>query len=398
MKPRGNQRAGNYGPLLLICCCITFGCYTASFLRLPVVPLYAKGFGITTSQIGVINAAFYLMAGLLSLPMGMVSDRIGSKPAAAAGVFILAAASFSLGVCDTFPRLALAYLFMGMGLAAFGPTMMAFVAQISPSTHLGRSYGWYTTAIFCGMSFGPAAGGFIAQRSGYLSAFFTAGGILLAVFAGLVFLLPGKAETQNEPSGQPNRLVALKGLLKNRPLVGCWLVALGACFSTGMFTSFLPLHAQNHHLSAARIGMIFFVQGLANGLSRIPFGQLSDRVPDRSRLVLAGVGILAVAMVGLGASTSLALFMISAILMGMGMGLAFTSVGALIAESVAPSLRGVAMGGYNTCIYLGMMIASAFMGPVIQALGFATGFVLAGLVNAAFAALFFFILRASESP
>ena len=45
--------------LLTICCLVTFGCYFAVSIRLPVVPLYARGLGITTSQIGVINASLH---------------------------------------------------------------------------------------------------------------------------------------------------------------------------------------------------------------------------------------------------------------------------------------------------------------------------------------------------
>ncbi|MBI9083517.1 MAG: MFS transporter [Desulfobacterales bacterium] len=396
-SPWAGKRTESYVPLLFVCCTVTFGCYFAAFMRLPVVPLYARTFGTSTSQIGVFNSAFYLMAGLLSFPMGMVSDRIGSKSVAAAGLIILSAASFLLVFCDTFALVTLVYLVFGIGIAAFGPTMMAFVAEISPPTHLGRSYGWYTTAIFCGMSFGPATGGFIAQRFDFVPVFVTAGAGLLAVFLMLIFLLPKRARSEAAAANHTGRRASLAGLFRNRPLVACWLVTLGACFGLGMFLSFIPLHAQNQGLNAAQIGMVFFAQGIVNGLSRIPFGQLSDHVSNRSRLVTGGVVVMALSMAGLGASQNAATFMASAALMGVGMGLAFTSIGALIAESVPAGLRGMAMGGYNTCIYLGMMISSAFMGPVNQAMGFKMGFVLTALVIALFAGLFFFIFRSAES-
>ena len=395
----GSDKAGPaYGPLLFICCAITFGCYFATFMRLPVVPLYARALGISTSQIGFINSAFFLTAGIFSFPMGMVSDRWGSKPVAATGILILAAASVSLGFCRTFAHLTLVHLCFGAGLAAFGPTMMAFVARIAPRTHLGRAYGWYTTAIFCGMSFGPAAGGFIVQRFAFTPAFTAAGGTLVAAFCVLILFLPGDAGTEDASVSDTGRWKALAGLFSNRPVVGCWLVTLGACFGMGMFTSFIPLHAQNHGLSAAQIGTVFFAQGILNGLSRIPFGRLSDRVPRRSRPIVAGVCILALSMAGLGLSRQMAGFLFFSSLMGIGMGLAFTSIGALIAESAPGPLRGVAMGGYNTCIYLGMMVSSAFMGPVNQALGFGPGFMLTALVNALFAGAFGWILRFGETP
>jgi nitrate/nitrite transporter NarK len=66
----------SFTALLTVCCLVTFGCYFSVSMRLPVVPLHAIGFGVSTSQIGVINAAFYLMAGLLALPAGTLSDSV----------------------------------------------------------------------------------------------------------------------------------------------------------------------------------------------------------------------------------------------------------------------------------------------------------------------------------
>jgi MFS transporter, DHA1 family, multidrug resistance protein len=55
--------------------------------------------------------------------------------------------------------------------------------------------------------------------------------------------------------------------------------------------------------------------------------------------------------------------------------------------------RGLAMGGYNTAIYLGMMLGAAGMGPVIQQIGFEMSFGLAALINLAFMGGFYLILR-----
>ena len=139
------KRAPSYRMLMLISCGAAFGCYFATNMRLPVVPLYARSLGINTAQIGFINSAFFLMAGFLSLPFGFVSDRWGRKLLASLGLLVLTGASFLLYFSNTFVQLTWAYIFIGIGVAAFSPTMMSFVADISPVTHLGRSYGWYTT-------------------------------------------------------------------------------------------------------------------------------------------------------------------------------------------------------------------------------------------------------------
>ena len=55
----------SYTTLLLICCGVAFGGFLGSHMRLPVVPLYARSLGADAVLVGIINAAFLLMAALL---------------------------------------------------------------------------------------------------------------------------------------------------------------------------------------------------------------------------------------------------------------------------------------------------------------------------------------------
>ena len=393
---RDKSAAPSYTALLFIACIVSFGGYLGSHMRLPVVPLYAQSLGADTVQVGMINSAFLLMAGLLSLPLGMLSDRFGRKRLAGIGTLIIAATSFLLCYSKTPMQMVWIYLFFGIGLAAFGPTMMSLVADISPATHLGRSYGWYTTALYVSMSLGPALGGFVAEELGFLQVFLISGIIVFFTFWMMVFFLPRTRHIVHRVGNKKKESTIAKELLQNRPLVGCWLVTLGGCFGLGMFITFLPLHAQEQGLSVAQIGLVFAVQGLSNALSRIPFGYLSDRVGNRGNLVIIGLIGFAAAMSGFAISDNGLHFVLVAILLGVSMGLAFTSVGALIAEVVPLEARGLAMGGYNTCIYIGMMISSALMGGIIGAIGFGGGFHITAVINFLFAGLFLLFMKSSK--
>jgi MFS transporter, DHA1 family, multidrug resistance protein len=77
------------------------------------------------------------------------------------------------------------------------------------------------------------------------------------------------------------------------------------------------------------------------------------------------------------------------------MGVAFTAVGALIPEVVGAGSRGLAMGGYNSSIYIGMMLSSLAMGALAGSLGFRNCFYLVALANAATTGLFHFIMSRS---
>jgi MFS family permease len=160
-----------------------------------------------------------------------------------------------------------------------------------------------------------------------------------------------------------------------------------------MFVTFLPLHAQNQGLKVGQIGLVFAVQGLCNALSRIPFGKLSDRVAKRGNLVVIGLLGFIGSMLGFALSETAIDFILCAGAFGISMGLAFTSIGALIAEVVPQEARGLAMGGYNTCIYFGMMLSSALMGPVIRAIGFEKGFMITAMVNFVFIGFFSLFIK-----
>ncbi len=390
------DNAGSHAHLLTACCGIAFLCYLGSYMRLPVVPLYAKTLGADAVMVGLINSAFFLVAAFLSFPLGMISDRVGRKLLASTGLVILSGSSFLLCLCKTPVQIMSVYFLFGAGLAAFGPTMMSFVADMSLPSHLGRSYGWYTTVLYGAMSLGPAAGGALAQHLGFQTVFMASGVCIFITFWLLRFLIPSPRRIRSAVSPR-NLFSGVKECFGNRRLVACWGATIGGCFGLGMFITFLPLDAQEHGLSIGKIGLVFCVQGIANALSRIPFGHLSDRVARRENLITVGTVGFAVAMVGFGLSSGLPGFLFFGAALGISMGISFTSIGALMAEVVPPWARGLAMGGYNTGIYLGMMLSSACMGSVIHAIGFEWAFFVTALVNLAIALVFHVIARAPLS-
>jgi DHA1 family multidrug resistance protein-like MFS transporter len=388
-----------YATLLLICCAVVLGCYFGTYMRFPVVPLYARSLGADTVLIGVINAAFLLAAGTLSLPLGLIADRLGMKRLAGVGLLLLAASSFLLAVSSTPHQLIWIYLVSGAGLAAFGPTMMSYVAGISPPTHLGRSYGWYTTALYAGMSLGPGAGGFVAEAGGFPLVFILSGLSIFATFWVMCLFLPRARQVMPLRPRQPAvGKAVIRQIGKNFPLLGAWLATGGGCFGLGVFITYLPLHAHEQGLTYGQIGLVFAVQGLMNAVSRLPFGHLSDRVKHRSLLVVWGLLGVAASLAGYGLSRRPLHFILCAVVMGIGMGLAFTSVAALCVEAVPPEHRGVAMGGYNSAIYLGMMVSAAGLGPVISLVGFKDGFLLTTLITLLITGISFLLMKGFSPP
>jgi len=369
-----DQTRPNLTPFLLLCL-IGFAAFFCSYLRIPVLPLLAARLGAGPAQVGMVNGAFMLTAGLLSIPAGLLADRIGRRRPILAGLALTAASSFLVSLCQAPWQMALAYLCFGAGLALFAPGMLSLVADLMPAHRLGQAYGWYTTAIYIAMTLGPASGGFLAKAWGLRQVFLLSGGALVLV---------GLAAWRVLPAGAPRHrselhaaLAASLELVRNRRLVACLVATAGSCLGFGVFLSFLPLYAAGLGFDPAQVGLVFAAQALTNVVGRIPLGALADRC-DRRFLVASGLFCLALALALIGLFTSLGALLGVAVLMGLGMALTYTSIGALIAQLVPALKRGLAMGMYNSCIYLGMMSGSTLLGLVLKGTGYPLGFALAG--------------------
>jgi MFS family permease len=388
-----NLREHAAGKLLLIACGISFISFLGSYMRIPVVPLFAISLGADAVQVGLINSGFMLVAGALSIPSGLISDRFGRRLPLLGGLMLLAISSILLYWSSSPRQMGVIYLLFGVGLSAFSPTLMSYVADVTPPEILGRALGLYTMALYGGMTIGPAAGGFLGKVLGLRPVFLVAGGLILSMFFVALFFLP--SSTSHAPVERPAVLPALRGLVSNRRLIACLVATVGGCFGFGMFITFMPLYIRSYGMHSGDVGFVFASQALANALSRLPSGRMIDRMKDSSAIVAAGMLVFASALAAFALCHSLSPMMAMAAIMGGSMGIVFTAVCALIADSVPRQLRGLAMGCYNTSVYAGMMLSAAVLGKVISGAGFASAFGLTGIVGLIAMALFMGLFRSS---
>ena len=394
----GEASPGSGSPVpspILVACALTFVLYLGAYMRLPLVPLFAQGLGASTFQVGMINAVFMLAATLLSVPLGLVSDRLGRRRLILAGMAISGMTSVFLLIARTPLQVGAIYLFSGIGLACFSPAMMSYVGDVSPVPFLGRAYGWYTSALYLGMAAGPGLGG-AAAGGGFRPAFLLSA---LVIAAGLLL---GGPRMPAPPAvvlpASPNLRADFREITRNRVVLSCWTATFFSTYAWGSLFAFFPLYARESGISIAHTGLIFTCQAAANALFRIPIGHLSDRSGKRVPFIIAGNLLFALSIMAVGQARSLAPLYSLFVAVGGSMAAAFTAIGALLSESVPTRIRGLAMGGYNTCIYGGFTVSAATLGAVISRFGFPAGFAVAGgLCAAATLALAFFFPRRQES-
>ena len=352
--------------------------YLGAYMRLPVVPLFARRLGATTVEVGIISAGFMLAAAALSLPLGLMSDRLGRKRLILAGMGISALTSLLLPFASAPWHVGSIFLFAGVGLACFSPAMMSHVGDCVPRQFLGRAYGWYTSALYLGMALGPGIGGAVAswgfRLAFFVSAAITGAGALLGAAR-----LPSSRPPSSTAAAVGTLSADFREIVRAPVVLACWMATFFSTFAWGSLFAFFPLYARDQGVSVAHTGLIFTVQAAANALVRIPVGQLQDRTGNRRPYILWGNVLfgLFIALTGL-LREPLPLYLL---MVGVGgtMAATFTAIGAVLSESVATRIRGLAMGGYNTCIYGGFLVSAATLGVVMERFGYAAGFAVAGL-------------------
>src|SRR5450759_4056435 len=127
------------------------------------VPLYAHDLGASRFEVGALFSVSTLAAALLSLPSGILVDRVGARALLAIS-FVLAAGS-QLATAVT-PSVAPLFLWQVIGGLAGGVQQTALFSAVTESTsasRMGRTMGWLTFSMQAGFFLGPSVAG-IALR------------------------------------------------------------------------------------------------------------------------------------------------------------------------------------------------------------------------------------------
>ena len=162
--------------------------------------LRAQNLGVTLLAIPLVYALFNVVYAAASIPLGILSDRIGREKVILLGWFAYAVAYFGFALAGASWQIWLLFAFYGLYYATTEGVAKAFVADMVGSERRGRAYGIYNTAV--GIVSLPASfvAGLLWDRVSPAAPFYF--GAALALFAflalGLFVFLSPKAERRTD--------------------------------------------------------------------------------------------------------------------------------------------------------------------------------------------------------
>ncbi len=346
----------------------------------PVLPLFARTFGVNTLAAGAVASSFALVR-VTSLPMAAkLARRFAERRVIVAGVLIVAVSSAWCAAATSYWQFLVARAAGGIGSAMFtiGATTLLF--SVTPSERLGRASGLFNGGFVLGGMTGPVLGGILTGAS--LRAPFIVYAIGLGV-AGVV------AETMLPVHGDTTAVAALeevevplRAAVRDRRYVAAVLSAFGQGWqSNGVRSLVVPLLVvETLAKPASWSAWAFGAAAAAQALTLYGSGWITDRVGRRIALIVGSVvtGLLGLAFIRPGSYT---LLVVVLCLYGVGASLASTSAQASVGDAIGrrggPALAGYQMAGDIGQI-AGPLAAGALLdaGSTVAAVGIGAGFLL----------------------
>ncbi len=350
------------------------------FMILPVFSLYIDHFkGATPALMGLALGIYGLSQGVLQIPFGLCSDRLGRKPVIIFGLILFIIGSIVAARAHSINMLILGRAIQGAG--AIGSTLTALLADNTAEEN--RLKAMSVLGMTIGLSFILALiiGPIINAWAG-LSGIFWFTALLATIGIGvLIFLVPTPnhlfIQRDNEAVlGQFKKILLTPELLRLDFGIFCLHAILTALFVA------VPIILVDHlNLANGHQWMIYLPVLLLSFALMLPFIIIAEKKRLMKPIFVGAITLLTLAEILLG------LFHHSLIGMSLILVLFFaaftfleSSLPSLVAKIAPAGNKGTAMGIYSSAQFLGILAGGSLSGLVFSRYGFSSIFVLcAGL-------------------
>jgi predicted MFS family arabinose efflux permease len=370
----------------------------------PVLPLYARSFGVSQAAIGLAIAVYGLARFLVAMPVGQLSDRVGRRPALALGGLVTAAGNLLCAYAPNYSTFVGARFVAGVGAAFVLTAGQIVLADITTPAVRGRAMAIYQGTFLFAVGIGPFPGGVLAERFS-LATPFVAYAIMGSLAALVGWLRVPETMTLRRQAHRdaaatlpkPPPFGAQLRLLAGR--IGFLLVSLvsfaGAFTRTGALFNVIPVLGQDRlRLSPDRIGFALALGSLAGFGFAYPAGVLVDRYGRKSVIVPATL-LTSLSMLLFLLAPSYAWFVAACLVWSAAQGVGGVAPAAYAADVAPPRMNAAAMSLYRTLADSGYVVGPIVLGLVTDAFGIDTALAVGAGLLAGVGVLFAW--RAPES-
>ena len=363
-------------------------CFAANLLQGIAFNLYLHfpGFlhdlGADDVTIGAVTALTAVAAIALRPPIGRAMDRRGRRPVIWLGGVLNVAVLCGYLLLDAIgPLLYAVRIVHGLAEAMLFSALFTYAADHVPAGRRTQGLALFGISGMLPIALGGLLGDALLAERGFRALFAVSVGFA-AVSLALSLPLPAERRAQAEEGAS----LGLRAALRQRDLQPLWW--LGSVFSVALTAFFVFVRRYVDETGIGTVGLFFSTYTTAALLLRVTLGWLPDRAGPKRVLAPALLSLVAgfLWMARAGDAFDLA---VAGLFCGVGHGFTFPILFGLVVTRTPEANRGVAMACFTALFDIGLLVGGPVLGALIEALGFAATFAVAGLWLAAGALLFF---------
>jgi MFS family permease len=359
-------------------------------LVVPVLPLYAKSFGVGLGAVGLVQFVFGLTRFSFGIVGGLVVDRFGDRASTMAGLLIVSGSSILAGLAQSFPQLVIARGVGGVGSAFFINGLMARILRIIEPSAMGRASGAFRSSFLVGIAAGPVLGGIVAARFGLAAPFLIYGfGLVIATVVTWFVMAGGPARAVAERKSPIQALRAARPLFSDVRFMTALLATFAGWWAiSGPAQIVGVVYAEEVlNLSRSQIGIALTAMSIGELLIMIVAGRAADRYGRRAVLVPSLIALTAgVGLLGQIESVPWAIYPLLLVI-GCGIAAGGVAAGGLLADSIPREGSGAAIGVNQMAGDLGYLISPTAIGSLAESASYGTAYLVAAVPVAAVTAV-----------
>ncbi|MGH8289429.1 MAG: MFS transporter [Steroidobacteraceae bacterium] len=350
------------------------------FMVYPVFAVFARHLaGATPYMIGVALGIYGLSQGVLQMPFGVLSDRIGRKTMIVLGLVVFGLGSAVAASSSTIDGMILGRLLQGGG--AVGSVILALVADLTSDKN--RTKAMALVGMTIGFSFlvaivtGPVVAGWV----GVAGIFWLMTALALVGIAITLFVVPAPPPAHVHPEAET--VPALVGAtLRNPELLRLdfGIFALHAML-TASFLVMPGLLRGTLAVSSRDQWFVYLPVLLVSVAVMVPAIIVAERHRRMKSVVVGAVGALVVSQLMLATAGEHPYALVAALVVFFaGFNIMEASLPSLVTKTAPAGSRGTATGIYSSSQFLGIFAGGVIGGWMHQAAGTAAVFFLAASV------------------
>jgi DHA1 family multidrug resistance protein-like MFS transporter len=349
---------------LIVILADTFFMWGGFFMVVPLISVhYVDGLGWSAASIGLVLAMRQLTQQGLTLPGGMLADRVGTKWLICGGMLLRAAGFACMAWADSFALLMASALLAAIGGSLFESPRSAAIAALTTGANRARYYSLLGVVGGLGMTLGPLLGALLLKTNFSIVALVAASCYVVTFTLTVMFLPPVRVASE-----QRGLTYGIGLALRDRPFMAFNLLLMGYWFMWVQLSISLPLAASAISGTTDAVSWVYALNAGMSVLLQYPLLRLAERRLGPLPILVLGVAAMALGLGGVGLATTTTALLACVALFSAGALLASPSQQTVAAGFANPAALGSYFGVNALALALGGSLGN-YSGGLLYGLG-----------------------------